>query len=234
MQFPSLSAIPDRSPYPQTIFLDAVGTLFGVRGSVGEIYDRIARQYGVISSPTELNRCFYQAFKHAPPCIFPGATGAEIPDLEFEWWKALNRQTFKVAGIWEQFADFDRFFRELYAYFTTPAAWEVYPDIIPTLQKWRDLQIELGVLSNFDSRLHQVLTALDLDRYFQSVTISTAVGAAKPQPQIFAAALAKHQCQPSLAWHIGDSWEEDYLGAKSAGLTAIWIDRDRIYVGQPN
>jgi putative hydrolase of the HAD superfamily len=70
-----------------------------------------------------------------------------------------------------------------------------------------------------------VLQSLGLREYFKSITISTQARAAKPDPQIFAIALKKHDCPPEAAWHIGDSIIEDYHGAKAAGLRGIWIDR---------
>jgi putative hydrolase of the HAD superfamily len=85
--------------------------------------------------------------------------------------------------------------------------------------------IELGIVSNFDSRLYSVLQALELRDFFSSITISTQAGAAKPDPQIFAIALEKHNCEPAAAWHIGDSIAEDYQAAKAAGLRGIWINR---------
>ncbi len=127
--------------------------------------------------------------------------------------------------MWEDFSDFDAFFDELYRYFATSAAWEIYPDVIEALTQWQQAGIPLGVLSNFDSRLYAVLKVLELDRYFSTVTISTEVGAAKPLPGIFTAALNKYQCAPAAAWHIGDSKMDDYLGASEVGMMAIWIDR---------
>lgn len=118
------------------------------------------------------------------------------------------------------------FFTELYQHFATADPWFIYPDVLPTLKRWHQLGIELGVLSNFDSRLYSVLQALDLAQFFTSVTISTEVGAAKPDPQIFAVGLNKHNCPAQLAWHIGDSLKEDYQGAKAAGLRAVWLKRD--------
>ena len=223
--YATLLDIPTTLPLPQVIFLDAFGTLFGVRGSIGHIYSEIASKYGVNCQPELLNKYFYTAFKNSPPCVFPGVPAVDIPQREYQWWREINRQTFTAAGVWEQFADFDRFFQELYGYFTTAAAWQVYPDVIPALTSWQRSHVQLGVLSNFDSRLYTVLQVLELERYFATVTISTAVSAAKPQPEIFTAALAKYQCQPSLAWHIGDSFDDDYLGASRAGLTAIWLNR---------
>ncbi len=223
--YSSLLDIPKSLSLPKVIYLDAVGTLFGVRGSVGEIYSEVASKYGVDCRPELLNKYFYTAFKNSPPCIFPGIPTADIPHQEYLWWREINRQTFTAAGAWEQFDDFDAFFQNLYKYFTTPAAWEVYADVVPALTDWQRSGVQLAVLSNFDSRLHQVLNALDLSQYFSTVTISTEVSAAKPQPAIFTAALHKYQCPPQLAWHIGDSLEDDYLGAGAAGLTAIWLDR---------
>jgi putative hydrolase of the HAD superfamily len=223
----TLLEISNSLPQPQVIFLDAVGTLFGVRGSVGLIYSELASKYGVSCAPEIVDRHFYTAFKTSPPCVFPDAAIDKIPQLEYQWWKSLNQQTFTAAGVWEQFSDFDAFFDELYQYFTTSAAWEIYPDVVIALTHWQQAGIPLGVLSNFDSRLHTVLKVLDLAQYFSTVTISTEVGAAKPQPEIFIAALSKYQVSPADAWHIGDSHGDDYLGAMGVGIMAIWIDSPR-------
>ncbi len=210
---------------PKVIFLDAVGTLFGVKGSVGEVYGEIAQRFGVEVSAKALNQAFYQTFQAAPPPIFPGAEPQEIPKREFEWWQNISRRTFQQVGVLDHFSDFSAFFAELYTYFATAEPWFVYPDVRPALENWQQLGIELGVLSNFDSRLYLVLQALDLAQFFTSVTISTEVGAAKPNSQIFAAALNKYNCSAKDAWHLGDSLKEDYQGAKAAGLRAILVKR---------
>ncbi len=211
---------------PQVIFLDAVGTLFGVRNSVGEVYSQLADQFGVKAEPNVVNPAFFQQFAASPPMTFPGKNLDEIPQLEFEWWELIARNTFKQVGVLEQFTDFSEFFNALYAYFKTEKPWFVYPDVPPTLNKWQAQGIQLGVLSNFDSRLYPVLDALNLSEYFTSVTISTEVGAAKPHPEIFKVALAKHQSSREKVVHIGDSFKADYLGAKSAGIQGILVNRN--------
>jgi putative hydrolase of the HAD superfamily len=212
---------------PKVIFLDAVGTLFGVKGSVGKVYSEIAQRFGVEVSADPLERAFLQSFPAAPPPIFPGTKPQDIPECEFEWWYVISLRTFQQVGVLNQFSDFSAFFTELYTHFATAEPWIVYPDVRPTLKHWQQLGIELGVLSNFDSRVYKVLQALDLAQFFTSVTISTEVGAAKPDPQIFAIALNKHNCPPEAAWHVGDSLAEDYQGAKAAGLRAILIKRGK-------
>ncbi|EGK89214.1 HAD family hydrolase [Microcoleus vaginatus PCC 9802] len=211
----------------KVIFLDAAGTLFDVRGSVGEVYGQIAQRFGVTVKSEELNAAFSQSFASASPMAFPGIETAKIPELEFEWWQTVAAKAFQIAGIFHQFSDFSTFFVELYAHFATAEPWSVYPDVLPALNKWQQQGIELAVVSNFDSRIYPVLKALNLADYFTSVTISTEVGAAKPDSKIFTAALQKHNCTAEKVLHIGDSFKADYCGAKNAGLNAIWLNRQQ-------
>ena len=206
---------------PKVILLDAVGTLFDVKGSVGEVYGQIAQDFGVTVSAEKLNTAFIKSFKAAPPPIFLDAELQDIPQREFDWWRIIALNTFESAGVLKHF------FSELYIHFGTGEPWFIYPDVLPALINWRRLGVTLGVLSNFDSRIYSVLQSLGLREFFSSVTISTQVRAAKPDPQIFAIALDKHKCPPEAAWHIGDSIIEDYHGAKAAGLRGVWINRGK-------
>ncbi|MGB3536432.1 MAG: HAD family hydrolase [Microcoleaceae cyanobacterium] len=211
---------------PQVIFLDAVGTLFTVEGSVGEVYSQLAQQYGVNSDSDTLNSAFFQAFATADPMAFPTAPAAKIPQLEYQWWETLAVETFKIAGIYQQFSDFPQFFAQLYDHFATAKPWFVYPDVLPTLKQWQNQGIELGVISNFDSRLYPVLDVLNLAPFFKSVTISTTVGAAKPAAEIFQVAMQKHNCSLEEVLHIGDSVSADYQGAKQAGIQVMIVNRE--------
>ncbi|MGQ9865603.1 MAG: HAD-IA family hydrolase [Pseudanabaenaceae cyanobacterium] len=208
---------------PQAIFFDAVGTLFGVRDSVGHAYARIAAEFGVTAPPARLNQAFFQAFGSAPPLAFPGCPPSDLVATEKAWWRAIAWDTFAATGVLADFGDFEAFWPRLYAYFATAEPWEVYADTRPVLHHWQERGVKLGVISNFDSRLLSVLAALSLDAYFAVVVYSTAVGAAKPDPAIFAAALGSWPA--SACWHVGDSYTADVVGARAAGLQAFWLDR---------
>lgn len=210
---------------PKVIFLDAVGTIIGIKGSVGDVYSQIAREFGVEVPAESLNQAFYESFKEAPPPIFPNAAPQDIPEREFQWWLNVASSTFSKAKALTLFSDFAAFFSELYIHFGTRDPWFVYPDVLSNLEKWQKMGVELGILSNFDSRLYSVLQDLGLREFFSSITISTQVGAAKPDLKIFLTALAKHKCHPEDAWHVGDSIKEDYEGAKAVGMRGIWINR---------
>jgi putative hydrolase of the HAD superfamily len=230
--YPDLLAIPLPEIAPPVVFLDAVGTLFGVRGGVGAIYRRFALDYGVDCEAGAIEQAFYRAFKAANSGVFVGADQAAIPQIEYCWWQEINRQTFGALGQIEKFTDFEAFFGELYEYFATAEAWIVYEDTVPALERWQQRGWQLSVLSNFDTRLYKVLQELQLDRFFDTVTISTEVGAAKPEGRIFQQAVtevfrasARDIKDKASIWHIGDSELEDYQGATNFGFKAWLLQR---------
>lgn len=216
---------------PQVIFFDAAGTLFEVRGSVGEIYSRIASQYGCEADAEQLQQNFARWFRLQPPMAFPaGIAEDKLLDLEKGWWRNLVRAVFADCG---SFTHFDDFFDDVFDQFRKRELWRIYDDVLPTLIELKQRGIRLGVISNFDSRLHDVLHALELDRLYDSIHISTRVGAAKPDPAIFQAALAAHHIEPHKAWHVGDSLREDVEGAADAGINAILLDRNNHHADNP-
>lgn len=224
---------PMENDQPQVIFLDAVGTLFGIRGSVGEIYANFAAQAGVIVNPTQLNQAFMESFYQAPKLNSSLVIGDELVTLERAWWESVAAKSFAAVGVLEVFPNFSAFFQDLFDHFALADPWYVYDDVPEVLESWQQRGIKLGVVSNFDSRLYPVLEVLELAHFFDSVTISTHVGAAKPDPNIFKIALENYDLEPIQAWHIGDSWSEDVIGAEQAGLGAIWLNREAKVIPRP-
>lgn len=209
---------------PEVIFFDAAGTLFEVRGSVGEIYSRIAGQYGCEVEAEQLQQNFARWFRLQPPMAFPpGTDDDKLREMEKGWWRNLVRAVFADCA---SFSHFEQFFNDVFDQFRKPELWRVYDDVMPTLTELKRQGVRLGVISNFDSRLDDVLRVCELDQFFDSVHISTRVGAAKPDPLIFDTALTSHNIEAAQAWHVGDSLREDFEGAQTAGLQAILVNRN--------
>ena len=66
-----------------------------------------------------------------------------------------------------------------------------------------------------------VRDGIDLEAYFDAVTLPADAGAAKPAPAIFAAALARLGVPPDCALYVGDHAEQDLAAAAGAGLHAL-------------
>ncbi|MBC8122905.1 MAG: HAD-IA family hydrolase [Gemmatimonadaceae bacterium] len=194
----------------KVVLFDAVGTLFGVRGSVGEIYSALALESGVQANPREIEARFHQVFRQRTPPTSQARA----------WWHQTVLETF--AGF--DFADFEGYFNQVWKYFASDQAWELYPETVEVLMALRTQGVVLAIVSNFDERLHPVLEALAIRSYFSVVAVSTEVGAAKPDPRLFEFALRQLGVSADQAWHVGDA-HEDVVGAEAAGIRALHLRR---------
>lgn len=96
--------------------------------------------------------------------------------------------------------------------------------LVETLTTLRAQGIRLGVVTNGAVRRQQSKIAqLQIHSYLSTVVISEAVQVKKPDPHIFARALAGVGCAASQAWFVGDHPLNDVLGAAAAGLRPIWL-----------
>lgn len=213
----------------KAVLFDAAGTLFRVRGSVGEAYASVAARHGMTADPQAIEDRFRAAFRNMPPMCFPTAAAEHLQEAELAWWRQVVRSAF--AGF--EFDDFERFFRDLFAYFAQPDSWELFPDVLPALRGLRARHLRLAVVSNFDSRLPPICEGLEIASFFDAIVASSQVGYAKPDPRIFAVALERVGVRPQDALHVGDSEGLDVKGAQAAGLRAILIDRGGV-ASNPN
>jgi putative hydrolase of the HAD superfamily len=197
----------------EAVLFDAADTLFTTRGSVGEIYGFVARQYGCTASFDEIQSAFVRQFRHSGPLSTAD---------EKRWWHDVVHRVFAEVGM---VRDFNQFFEKVYDQFRDSRGWILYPETREILTLLAKRPLKLGVISNFDSRIYTVMRDLDILSFFQSVTISSEAGFAKPAPEIFHAAARSLQLAPSRILLVGDSLRDDVLGARHAGMQSILIDR---------
>ena len=99
-----------------------------------------------------------------------------------------------------------------------------YPEVPTALARLR--AAGLAVVSNWDVSLHDVLQRTGLRALVDAVVISAELGAAKPDPAIFRAALERLGAAAPEAIHVGDTLETDVAGARAAGLQAVLVARN--------
>ena len=207
---------------PEGLLLDAMGTLIGLRRSVGSTYAAFAAEHGVSVEAEAINAVFPQLFRAAPPLAFPGLEGEALLEAEQAWWVTLIDGCLKACGHDDPLPE--GLGPALFQYYATAEPWQVYGDVAEHLQQWRSAGLKLAVVSNFDQRLHGLLEQLELASFMDAVVVSSAVGAAKPDPRPFERALELLELPATAAWHIGDS-PEDEAGARAAGVHCVLIQR---------
>jgi putative hydrolase of the HAD superfamily len=87
-------------------------------------------------------------------------------------------------------------------------------------------QYNISILSNthYPDLVHRNLKQMGIANYFSHVLTSVEYGKRKPHASIFQEMLNRLQISVSQAVYIGDTYEDDYVGATTSGLRCILID----------
>ena len=147
--------------------LDALGTLYRFRAPVAKQYLTIAQKCGLkakVELPA-LEASFKDAFRSVSK-EYPNYGKGKLPDPE-AWWTELVTRSFKPIVKGEELpSDLGR---SLYQHFSSGAAYELYPDVQPLLQRMREIRenpdsptLLLGIVTNSDPRVKQVLESMSL------------------------------------------------------------------------
>jgi putative hydrolase of the HAD superfamily len=117
---------------------------------------------------------------------------------------------------------------EWFAGFTThfEAAWTTYDDVGAALAMVASRELALGIVTNVDAnRQRRKLEIVGLGGCFDVVVGLDTLGFGKPDPRVFRHACELLGTQPSDTFFVGDRLDHDAIGARDAGLRAVWLDR---------
>jgi putative hydrolase of the HAD superfamily len=197
----------------EAVTFDVGGTLIEPFPSVGHVYCEVAAAHGVSGfGPEALNQKFKRIW-----------STLQHFNYTREEWKGLVDRVFEEAAELPS----QTFFEALYARFADPEAWRIYEDVQPALEELSARGVPMGLISNWDERLHPLLRSLRLHDYFRAITVSCEVGYTKPAHQIFDVAAARLGIAKERILHVGDNRELDIDGARLAGFQALRLQRDR-------
>jgi putative hydrolase of the HAD superfamily len=205
----------------KAIFFDAVGTLFHLNGTVGEHYALVAREIGLKLDADKLQDGFVSAWNKMP-CR--DSIHGPREDDDKGWWRDLVEHIFAEVAPSVNELDRDNFFEIAYEHFAEAGVWELFPDVLETLETVRS-RFELAVVSNFDGRLRMILEHLGTSKFFSQVFVSSEVGADKPDPEIFRRALELMDLSAAEVLHVGDDPKRDWAAAEAAGLQVFKLQR---------
>jgi putative hydrolase of the HAD superfamily len=208
----------------RAITFDAAGTLVVPQPSAGAVYAEIGRTHGLPVEDREMEHRFQAAFKARNHLL------RSSEEAELLFWRSLVGEVF---APWADAAAIDRLFPDLWDAFAEARRWRSCADMPPLFDTLRTRGLKLAILSNWDSRLHRVVTGLGWRDFLDHVFVSADLGVEKPAPAIFVHAARALGCAPAEILHVGDSIEHDVAGALAAGWHAAWIDHGQPVVLDP-
>ena len=205
----------------KVIFFDAVGTLLYLPKGVGVHYAEGALRHGRQIPAAALQAAFVAVYRKMPP---RPATRAARADDDKGWWRELVGRVLDRCEIEEGAIDRGAFFEDVYAAFSAPGVWELFPEARECLEAL-GAHFTLGIISNFDGRLRTILGHLGIADRFQHLVISSEVGADKPDPWIFHRALTMAEVSAEEVLYAGDDPQRDWQGGEALGWHTFRLER---------
>ena len=200
-----------------TVLFDASGTLVTPRRTFHEL----VLSSGIWREPdpgSSIQRALMSMGKDA---LWPD--DEPDPDLRFKGWYSFLETTILRSGG----APDPTSCRAAAEAILDPANYTDFPDVLPCLDKLRndDRVGAIGLVSNFDPWLREILDILGLTQYFDHLSISGETGYAKPDPQAIHHATSALNADPRQTVLVGDSIAVDGGAAEAAGIKLVLIDR---------
>jgi putative hydrolase of the HAD superfamily len=208
---------------PSAITFDMGYTLLEHAPTGPDLYLRVLAEHGHRVTAEELEEALGPARDFYVRATREGREFEASMDAAIEFWEEYNALVLDRLGL--PVDTHARLGEKIYTEAWSPGAWRLFPEVLSTLEALRRMGIRMAVISNFVDTLPSVCETHGLSRYFDVITASVTAGAMKPDPRIFALTLRRLGATPDEAWHIGDNYWADILGARAAGMTGVLVDR---------
>lgn len=206
------------------VFFDAGGTILDAHPSFPGLFAKVCRAEGYEVSDEEV-------------AAVQGRIAPHLMDLEPEEgapsYAGSSMSSEKARAFWSHF--YERVLNELdlpvqlvpklFATFTDPSSYKLFDDVRPCIDKLRGDGFRIGLISNFESWLEEMLVELEIGDTFDVAVISGHEGVEKPDVEIYEIALSKAGVAADAAVHVGDSPTYDAEPASRVGIQPVLVDR---------
>jgi len=210
----------------EMVFLDAGETILRPYPSFGELFARVCRANGHEVTPDEVSAVREKLAPHLFDLAHesgadPPALGTSVSAIESRnFWTYLYRRFLAELDIHDgTLAD------TLFATFSSSASYRLFDDVLDTLDRLLGAGLRLGLISNFETWLQEMLVELEVGHIFEVTVISGVEGVEKPDPGIYRLALERGGVPAGNAVHVGDSELLDVVPAREAGMHTVLLDR---------
>jgi REG-2-like HAD superfamily hydrolase len=210
-----MSRVPSIPDPLECVLFDAVDTLLAPAPSFQGRFVAVAAEHGVPLEGAAVDAALAAAAREA---AWP--EDWTDPATQRGFWLGFYREVLGSLGHTHE-----RLVEALVQAFSDPAGYRLFDDVLPVLDELAGRGITLGLVSNFQPWLDEVLALQGIADRFAAVAVSGTLGIAKPDPRIFKAALDEAGADPGATVHVGDQPVNDVAGALAAGITPVLIDR---------
>jgi putative hydrolase of the HAD superfamily len=205
----------------RAVLFDAGETLVHPSPSFPELFTTVLASHGYERAPdnvVEASRTVFHRFSEAARDRDLWTTS---PESSARFWKGVYARMLDELDI----GDRDGLAEALYETFTDQRNYSLFDDVVPTLDGLEAAGLALGIVSNFEAWLEELLATLGVRERFAVRVISGREGVEKPDPAIFELALDRLGIEAGNVAYVGDNPAFDLTPARALGMTAVLIDR---------
>ncbi|HEV2755601.1 MAG TPA: HAD-IA family hydrolase [Actinomycetota bacterium] len=206
------------------VFLDAGDTILYPHPSFSEIFARVATDHGYPIEPSDVDDVRHRLAPHLVDIAEDSGVGQGVASLSAEnsrvFWSFLYRRFLEELGLpHEALVD------PLFDVFSSTSTYRLFDDVLPALGELGSRGYRLGLISNFERWLEEMLVELEVGHIFDVAVISGVEGVEKPDTTIYVRALEKAGVAAANAVHVGDSPGLDVAPAGAVGMRTVLLDR---------
>lgn len=204
------------------VFFDAGETIIHPFPSFPELFAKVCSDRGVGIQPEQVREVQERLAPHL--IDLADDSGVTTPSLDAEasrrFWTFLYQRFLTELGVTDQ-----RLPHELFTTFSSSSTYRLFDDVKPALIEIEAEGYRLGLISNFEGWLEQILVEQEVGESFDVTVISGVEGVEKPDPAIYELAVRRAGVDPARCVHVGDSMSLDVLPATEVGIKAVLLDR---------
>ncbi|MFB3882044.1 MAG: HAD family hydrolase [Armatimonadota bacterium] len=201
------------------VFFDVDDTLVEWTVSWRESFATAAREVGVEVGAEQAWRAVERAFgTYYNDCLAEHAASGD----EAAFWRDYDGRILSDLGVPPQ--SVPQAAERVIGLLKRPEAIRLYDEVPEVLKELSDGGLRLGIVTG-RPKAEPDLHLLGVRSYFDPLIDAFSVGSSKSVGRMFhvAAAVAAEAGLP--AWHVGDNYDDDILGAQAAGMKAVLIER---------
>jgi putative hydrolase of the HAD superfamily len=204
----------------EAVFFDAGETLVHPHPTFPDLFSQILRREGHDVGPETIRDRIHVVFDRFRQAADSNELWTTTPERSRRFWHDVYSIFLTDLGI-----DDPALIETVYREFTDLANYSLFEDVVPVLEKLAGAGLTLGVVSNFEEWLEQLLEDLGVAPYFAVRVISGVEGMEKPDPRIFRLAMDRAGVPPEGSVYVGDNPEFDVGPAAAVGMFPVLIDR---------
>jgi putative hydrolase of the HAD superfamily len=205
----------------RAVFFDVGETLVHPRPSYPELFARVVADAGHPRSAEDVTDASRVVLRRFSEAARDRSLWTTSPERSRAFWTSVYEHMLQRLGLPTD----DGLADTLYGAFTDRSNYELFEDVAPTIDALEpDVEV-LGIVSNFEAWLDELLVDLGVRDRFAVRVISGLEGIEKPDPRIYELAMERAGVRPDESAYVGDNPEFDVDPPAALGMFPVLVDR---------